>query len=61
MVYDNIKTLAAKKNMTIHAVEVKAGLSNNSIGKWKTCNPTVKNLVKVAKVLEVSVESLLKE
>lgn len=62
MIYDNIVEIISKKNLTIHALEMKAGLSNGTIRKWNSpdANPTLDNLKAVAKVLDVSVNKLLK-
>lgn len=60
MIFNNIEAIAKKRNMTIRQVEIKAGLSNGSIGKWKTRSPHVNNLLAVAKALNVSVNTLLK-
>lgn len=60
MVYENICRIAKKKGMSIRQVELKAGIIG-VIGRWKTNNPSMKNLVKVADALGVSVNTLLKE
>ena len=62
MIYDNVVEIAVKKNLTIHAVEVKAGLANGTVRKWNTpdANPQMNNLAAVAAVLGVSVNRLLK-
>lgn len=47
--------------MSIHQLEKKAGLCG-VIGRWKTeYNPSMKNLMKVADALGVSVQTLLRE
>lgn len=61
MLYENIVSLCNKKNYSVRKLEIKAGLGNGTIGKWKTKKPTVENLQKVAKVLGVSMSTLLKE
>ena len=61
MIYENIYRLARKRGMSIHQLEKKAGLCG-VIGRWKTeYNPSMKNLMKVADALGVSVQTLLKE
>lgn len=60
-IYDNIKRQARKKGLTISQVESKAGLAQGHIGKWNTVSPRVDSLLKVAKVLGVSANALLKE
>ena len=60
MIYDNIKSLADKKGMSIAEIEKKAQIGNGIIGKWRESAPNVDSLVKVAKVLNVSVNTLVK-
>lgn len=59
MVYEKIKMICEKKGLSITQVEKDAGLSNGAISKWKTRNPTAKNLKAVADVLKVKMEKLL--
>ena len=61
MVYDNVKRIAKSKGMTIHALESKAGLANGIIGKWRHSSPMLANLEKVAKALDVSIETLIRK
>lgn len=61
MIYDNIVAIAKKRGLSLRKVENMAGLSSGAIGKWKTKSPQVNNLLAVAKVLKVSVNTLLKE
>ena len=60
MVYDNIKEISEKKNMSIREVERKASIGNGVIGSWRTSSPNMVNLQKVANALGVSVSRLLK-
>lgn len=60
MVYENVKTEADKKGMSLNALEKAAGLSKGTIAKWKTASPTIKCLLPVANVLEVKLEDLTK-
>ena len=60
MIYDNIKTIADKKGLSIAEIEKKAQIGNGIIGKWKESTPNVDSLVKVAKVLNVSITTLTK-
>lgn len=59
MIYENVKALCEKKNLSISALEKKANLGNGVIRGWKTSSPTVANLQAVAKVLNVKVDKLL--
>lgn len=61
MIYDNIVEIAKKRNMPLRKVERKAGLANGVISKWKTSYPQVDSLMKVAKALNVSLNTLTKE
>lgn len=60
MIYDNIKTLADKKGISIAEIEKRARIGNGIIGKWKESSPNIDSLVKVAKVLGVSINTLTK-
>ena len=59
--YEVIYQISKEKNISINQLEEKAGLSTGSIYKWNTVSPTVKNLKKVADVLETTVDSLLEK
>nr|DAG76567.1 MAG TPA: helix-turn-helix domain protein [Caudoviricetes sp.] len=62
MIYENIEHYAKKRGMTITELERQSGLSRGHIGKWKSKNePTISALQKVADVLGVTVNTLLKE
>lgn len=60
MIYDNIKSIADKKGLSIAEIEKRAKIGNGIIGKWKEASPTVDSLMKVARVLNVSVNTLVK-
>lgn len=60
-VYDNICILAKREGISINSIEKTAGLSTGSLCKWNTVSPTVRSLKKVAEVLAVPVEELLRE
>ena len=60
MIYANICKIAQRKGMSINKLEQEAGVSSGSICKWgKNISPTIKNLKKVADVLQCSVEELI--
>ena len=61
LVYENIKEICKKKGIAITEVESKANLARGSIFKWTESSPTAKNLKAVADVLNVKVDTLLKE
>lgn len=66
MLYKNICRIAKKKGISINCLEKMAGISRGSICKWGSANednkvePGIWKLEKVAKILEVSVEQLIK-
>lgn len=60
MIYENIRELCMKKNISISALEKKAGLGNGTIGKWRDSKPNVETLSKVADALNVSLSRLMK-
>lgn len=60
MIYENVKSICELRGLTIRGLEKKAGLTNGTIGKWRTCHPRSDNLEKVAKALGVSVTRLLR-
>lgn len=57
--YDKVKELAIKANISIAALEVKANVANGTIAGWKTGKPYAETLKKVADALGVSIEELL--
>lgn len=58
-VYDNVAARAHACGLTIDAVERAAGLSNGTIGKWRTCIPRADRLLKVARVLNCDINDLM--
>ena len=61
MIFENVKEISEKKGMPIMEVEKRAGLSNGTISKWRKSSPTVESVKRVAGVLGVTVNRLLKE
>lgn len=60
-VYENIKALADQKELPIYKLEQQAGIGNGVISAWKTSVPMLDKLLKVAKVLGVTVSDLIEE
>lgn len=61
MIYENICRIAKEKGFSIAFIERQAKMSVGSICKWEnSANPTVRNLKKVADVLECTLDDLLK-
>lgn len=61
MIYENVRRLANKKDMSICKLERNAGLQNGTIGKWRTSSPNVSSIKAVADVLGVTVDVLIRE
>ena len=61
VIYDNIRTICEKKNISIKQVERELGFSNSSICKWNECEPSVWKVQKAADYLGVSMEYLLSD
>lgn len=62
MIYENIKYYAKKRGLTMREIERRAGLARGHVEKWKrTYKPNLTSLQKVADVLGVTVNTLLKE
>ena len=59
MIYENIKKHCEEKKITITELERAVGLSNNAIGKWRTCAQSVENAKKVADYLGTTVDELI--
>ena len=60
LIYDNIRARARDIGISVNSIEKEANLSLGSISKWNTVSPTVKSLLKVAKILNCTVDDLLK-
>lgn len=59
-IYENIKEIANRKGLSIYELEKRANLSGNSISKWQKHSPTIDSLLKVSKVLKVSINRLIR-
>ncbi len=60
-IFENVMAIAEKKGLKRCTLEAKAGLGNGTIAAWKNgASPNVEKLMKVADVLEVKIEELLK-
>lgn len=58
-VYENIMEICKMRKIPISRLERSAGVSNGVIGHWRFGTPRLSNLMKVAKALDVPVETLL--
>lgn len=61
MIYENIVELSKKRNIPLYKIEKKARIANGTIGKWRGSSPNLDSLIAVARVLNVSVASLVGE
>lgn len=61
MIYRKIAKMCRARGINIHQLEMSCGLGNGTISNWKNGVPkTVRNLQKIAKYFDVSVDYLLK-
>lgn len=56
---DRIRVLANQRNMSLPDLEIKVGLGNGTISRWKNASPNTDKLSKVADELNVSIDYLL--
>lgn len=57
--FDRIKETAKKRGLSLNQLNDKAEFKPNVIYSWKTKNPSMERVAKVASVLHVSVDYLL--
>lgn len=55
---ERVQELLRQKGVTIKQAERESGLSNATIRKWESQNPSLDSLIKLAKYLHVSVDYL---
>ena len=60
MILKRIKEKCLEKGLTISALEKQAGIGNGTIARWNTSSPTVESIQAVAKVLNCTVDDLLR-
>lgn len=61
MFFDKIRALAEEKGISIYKLEKDAELSKGSICKWNENIPSVDKIQRVAKLLGVTIDSLLED
>lgn len=61
MLYSNIKSLCDKQNISISQLERRLEFPRSSICKWDENGPSVWRVHRVAKLLGVTVDSLLND
>ena len=54
-IFDKVSKRASEKGMSINSLEKKAGIAIGSVYKWNSVSPTIRNISKVAEVLECSI------
>lgn len=57
---ENIRNISKKKKIPLYVIEEKAEIAKGSISKWNDVVPSIEKVSKVADVLGVSVNTLLK-
>lgn len=61
VVLTNIKIISDKKGLPLYEIEKRANIAKGSLSKWRKCSPSFDKVAKVADVLDVSVDELLKK
>ncbi len=61
MIYQNIKSIADSKKISIRKIEQETGITLGSIYHWDEIKPSVDKVAKVANYLGTTVEELIKE
>jgi transcriptional regulator with XRE-family HTH domain len=61
MMYEVFAQLLQEKGITPYRVHKETGVAQSTLSDWKTkgCTPSVENLVKIAKYLDVTVDALI--
>ena len=60
MIFERIKELCRKNNISIYKLENEMGFSHTTIAKWEKVSPRVNNLKKVADYFGVTVDFLIR-
>lgn len=58
-VYDFVKDLCKQNNTNIASVERAAGLSNGTIGGWRSSSPSAASIVKLSEYFHLPVDYIL--
>lgn len=56
---DRIRTLSNQRDMSLPQLEIKLGLGNGTISRWKTSSPNTEKLQRIADYFNVSMDYLL--
>lgn len=57
--YDTIKEICEKRNISISELERRAKVGNGTITKWNNSSPNLDNLQKVADALDIKITTLI--
>lgn len=60
MFRDKIKEICKERGISIRELERRAGLGEGTVKKWKDFTPRAESLVRIADVLGVTVDELLR-
>ena len=60
-IVSRIRSLCAKKNITIAQLERETGIGNGVIARWENGSPKVDNLMKVADYFKVTLNYFVKD
>ena len=60
-IFDTVCKIAKEKGLSINSLEKKAGISTGGLYKWKTSNPTLKSLSKIATALNCTIDDIVND
>ena len=61
MIYQKVVDFCKRENIPVYIFEKECGLGNGTIKNWKSANPRIDSLQKVAKRMGVTIEALLSD
>ena len=61
MIYKKVSQFCKENNIPLYIFEKECGLGNGTIKGWKTSNPRIDSLQKVAKRMDTTIAKLLEE
>lgn len=59
ILYEQLIELIKKTGLSIRQFEIKCGFSNGTITRWKNHSPNIESIIKVAQILNVSIDYLI--
>lgn len=57
--YEKIKRIAKDKGISVREVERRCGFAYGTLQRWNRISPTVANVLKVSRVLNVTMDELM--